>query len=361
MGIYLKSTVSKRTPWRFLEPLTDSCRVLFAGTHFHAGLPFVRQELDSRKIPHQIELIHAPTEQELFRLAPQAHVALPFMEKFSAAFFHPETTPNLRLSIQYGVGLEQVDIESATKAGVAVSNIPADGTGNAQATSEHAIFLSISLLRHALHELPKRFQEKSLGGLPVPQSLYKKRVTLVGSGAVGTVLCRYLLVMGANVTVVRKQCWSTFVDSSEDVHFNKASSLEETLPTTDLLILACAMTPDTLHMINGKTISLLPRGALLVNVGRGALVEHDAVLRAIQSGAVGGFASDVGVGHPSKPSEPWDPNDELSKHPNTLFTPHVGGYTDYSYGIMANKIVDAIECVIRGDPPPVFVNNDGIP
>jgi phosphoglycerate dehydrogenase-like enzyme len=134
--------------------------------------------------------------------------------------------------------------------------------------------------------------------------------------------------------------------------------LEVALPTTDLLILACIMTPETFHLLNDTTISLLPRGALVVNVGRGPLVEHGAILRALQSGHVGGFASDVGVGHPTKPSEPWDPKDELSLLENTLFTPHVAGYSDYAYTIMANTIVDAIESVIAGSPPPVWVNRD---
>jgi len=66
---------------------------------------------------------------------------------------------------------------------------------------------------------------------------------------------------------------------------------------------------------------------------------------------VGGFGSDVGVGHQAKPSEPWDPEDILSKHPNALFTPHVGGYSDYSYGLMVLSVADAIECVMEGKPP----------
>jgi phosphoglycerate dehydrogenase-like enzyme len=118
------------------------------------------------------------------------------------------------------------------------------------------------------------------------------------------------------------------------------------------------MTPETHHILNRETISLLPHGALVVNVGRGPLVQHEAILEALQSGAVGGFASDVGVGHPTKPSEPWDPNDVLSKHPNALFTPQVGGYCDTSYGRMANCVVDTVESVICGHPPPVWVNRD---
>jgi lactate dehydrogenase-like 2-hydroxyacid dehydrogenase len=74
------------------------------------------------------------------------------------------------------------------------------------------------------------------------------------------------------------------------------------------------------------------------------------------SGDVGGFASDVGIGHPMKSSEPWDPHDPISKLENTIFIPYVGGYSDSSYRAMSQKIVDAIENIIHGKPPSVWVN-----
>jgi lactate dehydrogenase-like 2-hydroxyacid dehydrogenase len=361
-----RTFASLQRAWRFAEPLVERpCRVLFAGPHFQAAYPLTQQVLETRghcsnDNKKYIELVHAPTPDDVARLAPTAHVAIPFMERFPKSFFETMCSTNLRLVVQFGVGLEGVDVETATKLGVAVSNIPADGTGNAQATSEHALFLAISLLRH-VEDLKRRFSKRELGGLPSPRTLYQKRVTVVGYGSVGKVLCKYLVTMGANVQVVRKSSWSkeeesVFVDHPN--YCNKAESLQDAFATTDVLILACLMTPETYHLINEETLALLPRGALIVNVGRGHLVEHGAILSALQSGHVGGFASDVGVGHPTKPSEPWDPDDELSRCPNTLFTPHVGGYTDYSYSIMSNKIVDAIECAIDGKPPPVWVNSD---
>ena len=108
-----------------------------------------------------------------------------------------------------------------------------------------------------------------------------------------------------------------------------------------------------------KTISLLPHDTLIVNVGRGPLVEYYAILEALNNNTIGGFASDVGVGHPTKPSEPWDPENELSKHPNTLFTPHVGGYFDISYGYhgsITETFIDYIECTVHNKPPHLWVN-----
>uniref|UniRef100_A0A7S4HHJ2 D-isomer specific 2-hydroxyacid dehydrogenase NAD-binding domain-containing protein n=1 Tax=Odontella aurita TaxID=265563 RepID=A0A7S4HHJ2_9STRA len=348
--------------WRCLRPLRRTCRVVFAGPHFQAGLESTRRLLESRNAGGDgdgdgggVELIHAPTDEDLMMAAPTADVALPFMQHFDKDFI--SSAPHLRLIQQFGVGLERVDVEEATRNGIAVSNVPAIGSGNAEATSEHALFLAMSLLRRAFHDLPRRFEDGELGGLPLPRTLRGKHVTVVGYGAVGSTLCHYLVTLGAHVTAVRRREWCPIRD--EEVKVKMLPCIKESLPTTDIVILACTATPETWHLLNDDTIALLKPGALVVNVARGPLVEYNAILEAVKTGAVGGFASDVGVGHPSKPSEPWDPHDELSRHPNTIFTPHVGGYCDISYGEhgkITEAVVNSIECAIRGKPPPNWVN-----
>ena len=71
---------------------------------------------------------------------------------------------------------------------------------------------------------------------------------------------------------------------------------------------------------------------------------------------VGGFASDVGVGHPNKPAEPWDPSDPLSSHARALFTPHVGGYADNSYEHMAVTAAATIRQIQKGEAPQHWAN-----
>jgi lactate dehydrogenase-like 2-hydroxyacid dehydrogenase len=284
--------------------------------------------------------------------APHADVAIPFMQHFDKKFI--DAASNLRLIMQFGVGLEGVDVDEATRQGICVSNIPAAETGNAEATAEHALLLSMCLLRRLHNDLPTRFHNQVLGGVPLPRALYKKRVCVVGYGSVGKVLCRYLDVMGAEVTAVRRSPWPE-PSQDEPVGMIRSNSLEKVLPDTELLILACELNKSTWHLMDHYHFSLLPDDALVVNVGRGPLVEYHALLDALES-KLGGFASDVGTGHPEKPSEPWDPHDIISKHPNTLFTPHCGGYCDYSYKWMAPAVVDAIECVMAGEAPKVWVN-----
>ena len=360
--------------WRFQEegPIDkdDEVRVIFAGAHFHAALPTLQAELDRRKASvasesktktSNIRLVHTPTKEKLYEKGPTADIAIPFMEAFPKDFFAPDITPKLRLVVQFGVGLEGVDVKEATERGIAVSNVPAEGTGNAQATSEHAVYLAISLLRgFPTEDYLSRFPNRSLGGLPIPKTLYQKKVTVLGYGAVGSCLAKYLSALGAKVTVVRKTPWEATKNIDDGIFpIYKADSLDDVLPETDVLFLACTLTKETKSLINESTIALLPKGALVVNIARGALVDHSSMLSALKSGQIGGFASDVGIGHPTKPSEPWDPNDEicnLGPNANVLFTPHVGGYCDASYSIMVQKIADSIEHIARGEAPPIWVN-----
>ena len=358
--------------WRYSKPINDVCRVLFAGPHFHAALPFTRSILERKQeqdvlqgmlgpAKQGIELLYAPTPKDILRLAPSCHVAIPFMEKFDESFIAVAT--ELRLILQFGVGLEGVNIEKATQNGIIVSNIPAHKTGNAEATAEHAVFLTMSLLRRTMDELPKRFANGELGGLPIPRTVMGKRVTVVGYGAVGSKVCEYLSLMGAQVTAVRKRQWSdSETNTTQATTLKKSNDLNSVLPSTDVLILACNLTPETYHLINADRIRRCRKGILIVNVGRGPLVCYDALYEGLQSEHVEAFASDVGIGRSdgisTKPSEPWDPHDPLSLHSRTLFTPHVGGYTDYTYRNMAQYVCDAILDIVNGLPPNVWVNKD---
>lgn len=353
--------MTSKIAWRFSKKPLSKLRVAFAGRHFPACFPRCQQILKERQLQDRIEVIQAPYHADLISLAPSIHVAIPFMEKFTSDFIRG--APNLRLIQQQGVGLEGVDVQAATQEGVAVCNIPANtGTVNAESTAEHALLLTMMLLRSMHQNLPQRFRSGSLGGLqPLPRTLYGQRVTVVGYGAVGSTLCDYLTTLQARVTAVRKRPWEAPTSSSTKSpasNIKQSNCLEDELPTTDVLILCCTMTPETHHLLSNEFISLLPPGALVVNVGRGPLVEYRAIYDALQRNHVAGFASDVGVGHATKPAEPWDPTDPLSQHPNTIFTPHVGGNCDVVVTNMADIIVNNLELVLDGKPPRHWTNKD---
>jgi len=343
-----------------------SFRVVFAGTeHFLEALPLTRQALAERNALDGVELVQVPTE-ELPAALKSAHMALPFMERFSGELLRD--SPLMQCVQQFGVGLEGVDAEACDELGIFLANMPGSATGNAEATAEIALWLTLGALRGAGGtgdggELAQKFQARILGGSPLPLTLHGKRITVVGYGSVGRVLCRYFSFLGASrVAAVRRSPWSSVFDDSNDSEslerrLIRAESLDSALlNTTDVLVLACPLDDSTRGLVDAKLLADLPPGAVVVNVGRGPLVEHAAVLSGLESGRLRSYASDVGVGHPTKASEPWDPEDPLSLHPRTLFTPHVGGYADIPWRTMANLCADAIQAVHRGDPPAFCVN-----
>ena len=128
------------------------------------------------------------------------------------------------------------------------------------------------LLRYASVDLPRRCQQRELGGFPLPRTILGKNVTVVGYGHVGSTLRSYLIHMGANVTAIRNRKWCHIEDA--DVVAKKLPCIKQALPTTDILILACTVTPATWHLINKEKLSLLQDGAIVVNIGRGPLVEQ---------------------------------------------------------------------------------------
>jgi lactate dehydrogenase-like 2-hydroxyacid dehydrogenase len=328
------------------------------------------------------------------------------MERFDGEFFEQASSNSSLLLIQqFGVGLEGVDIGAATRLGIAVCNIPAHLCYNAQATAEHALLLTMMLLRGTHHRLPRQFAQRQLGGgwcssddsssvgIFMPQTLFLQRVTVVGYGAVGSTLCRYLSLLGAHVTAVRRS-WDSYNSSDHtnddsnkavhDVHddstrtrIKQSTNLDDELPTTDILILCCTLNDATHHLMNEHRLNvLLPKGALVINVGRGPLVEYNAIYRAIRSEHVAGFASDVGVGSTGSgmdgrwgtndykttkaAAEPWDPHDALSLHDNTIFTPHVGGNCHVVVENMAKIVVDNLERILLHElPPHHWVNRPG--
>lgn len=337
-----------------LGAVEGTLRVVFAGgIHFTAALPETRKALERLPNAGEVELIQAPADQ-LAKAMRHAHVALPFMERFDAALL--QGCPDLRCVLQFGVGLEGVDVEECSRLGIAVSNMPAHDSGNAEATAEHALYLILSLLR--LHrELPRRFASSQLGGMPIPRQVSGKRATVVGYGAIGKRLCQYLRTMGAEVVAVRRRPWAEHEGAELRDRGDLGDLRTRFASQTDVLALACPLNDETRGLLGTDLISVLKPGCVAVNVGRGPLADHDAVLLALNTGALKGFASDVGVGHPHKPPEPWDPLDELSLHPAALFTPHVGGVTDGSYGNMGMMCARAVLRVREGKPPVVWVND----
>ncbi len=148
-----------------------------------------------------------------------------------------------------------------------------------------------------------------------------RNVTVVGLGSLGGAIAEQAAHFGMRVTGVRARP----ADHPACERVLPTSELDSVLPQTEFLVLACPLTEQTRNILDRRRIGLLPRGAGVVNVGRGALVEQDALLDALDSGALGGAVLDVFV------PEPVPEGHRLWTTPNLIMTPHVSSDDQAAY------------------------------
>lgn len=189
--------------------------------------------------------------------------------------------------------------------------------------AEHLIMVSLMLLRRQ-GEYSELMRERGWDTLPGNiRSLGGCRITVLGTGDIGTEFARRARAFHpARITGVRRSA-KPGDPAFDEIRVN--AELDKLLPETDLLVMALPNTPDTAGILSRERMALLPRGALVVNVGRGTALDQDALIDALNSGHLGGAALDVVVPEPLPADHP------LRDAKNILLTPHVAGNTTLPY------------------------------
>lgn len=181
--------------------------------------------------------------------------------------------------------------------------------------------------------------QKRLLGQPMGLSLQNKNILVLGYGAIGKALVQILRPFNCeSISVVRRMWKADEMEAPENRNLNLLTqgdslALQESLSTTDILFVACTLNDSTRNMVNEKLISNLKDGSYIVNVARGGILDYNSMMNALKSGKLGGLGLDVFW------EEPFDPSDPILDFENVVFTPHVGGVTDVSYGNMAKILV----------------------
>lgn len=194
----------------------------------------------------------------------------------------------------------------------------------AQPVAEHALVLSLALLR----VLPKRVRARSWATEQEGRSLYGLEVVIVGAGGIALELMRLLEPFGVRVTIVRRS--EAPVDGAERTV--TADRLGEVLPSADLVVVAAALTGGTRHLFGAAEFAAMKDTAYLVNIARGGLVDTDALLDALRSGAIAGAGIDVTDPEPLPDGHPlWD-------EPNLIITPHQADTPEMTAPLLAERI-----------------------
>src|SRR5690348_13751874 len=224
-----------------------------------------------------------------------------------------EHARKLRVIGRAGVGVDNIDLEAATRKGIAVMNTPG---ANAVAVAEHTFGLMLALARHLCRADATthagKWAKKGLQGT----ELRGKILGIVGLGRVGMEVAKRGRVFGMKV-IAHDPFISTAVAREQGI---RLTELDEVYRESDFLTLHVGLTPQTAHMINAQSLPKLKRGARLINCARGELVDTAAVAEALKSGQLAGAGLDVFENEPPKGSP-------LLGLQNVVLTPHIGGST----------------------------------
>lgn len=316
----------------------DNCtRVLFCGLQFPASYLFTKECLQRHPNVEVDALEHEEVPNKIGRYD------LCVVRGMNIDSSVISNGKRLKLLMQFGVGLEGVDIKSATEAGIKVARIPGDRCGNALSCAEHAIYLILSLLRDQ-KGMEGSVQRMDLG-VPVGQTLFGKTVLIIGFGNIGRALATRLKPFGVHLLAI-KRSWSNVSPSIIDMIDGTGNNADllDFATRADVVVLSCHLNSETAGIINNKFLAALKKGALLVNVARGGLIDYGAVKASLEMNHLGGLGIDVAW------YEPFDPTDPLLQHPKVLITPHVAGVTEMSYRNMAQIITNATLQLQAGMP-----------
>ena len=253
-----------------------------------------------------------------------------------------KTAKKLQVIGRAGIGVDNIDLDAATSAGIAVVNAP---TGNTVAAAEHTMALMLALSRNvpAAHQSLKAGEWKRSAFMGI--EVRNKTLAICGLGRVGSEVARR-----AQSFDMRLVGYDPFVSPDYARRLGiELLSLEELLAQCDFITLHTPLTEGTRHMIGSKEVGLLKPGARLINVARGELVDEQAVLDGLESGQLSGVALDVFAQEPPQ-------NTALVGHPKIVVTPHLGASTEEAQREVAIEAAEQVLAVLNGEPARNTVN-----
>lgn len=241
----------------------------------------------------------------------------------------------LKIIGRAGVGLDNVDVDAASKKGIIVVNTPG---GNTISTAEHAFSMMLSLSRN----IPQadvsvkrgEWERKKFMGV----ELYRKTLGIVGLGRIGTEVARRALSFG--MKVIAFDPYLSF-ERAKELGIESVD-LATLFKQADYITVHTPLTDETKHIISDKAFDIMKKGVRLINCARGGIIDEAALARAIESGKVAGAALDV------YEEEPPAKDSKLLKLDSVVLTPHLGASTEEAQVNVAIDIANTVRDVLLG-------------
>ena len=267
--------------------------------------------------------------------------------EFDASVFGAAS--GLRVLSRTGTGVDNIDLDAATAAGCAVCNVPGYGT---EVVSDHAIALALACLRR-INELDAALRARTWDFQQArPLGQVRGRVFgVVGMGAIGRAVARKAAGLGFEVACWdRKLAPGTVTDEGY-----RAMGLDDLLASVDVASFHTALVPETHHLLDEGRIASLRPDAVVVNTSRGAIVDTDALARALDEGRLWGAGLDVFE------DEPLDFDSPIARAPRTVLTPHAAYWSEESAVELRTRATQAAIDVVLGREPADCLNPQVLP
>lgn len=286
------------------------------------------------------------TREELAAAMRDTDVLVPTVTDQIDANLLAQAGDRLRLIANYGAGVDHIDVESARRRGVLVSNTPGAATED---TADMAIALMLAVTRRIPEGLAEMQAGRWEGWAPTAHlggRIGGRRLGILGMGRIGQAIARRANVFGMQVHYHNRRRLRPEIE--EDLKATWWESLDQMLARVDILSINAPHTPSTFHLLNARRLKLMKPSAVIVNTSRGEVIDENALTRMLRAGELAGAGLDVFEhGHEINP--------RLRDCPNVVMLPHMGSATVEGRAEMGEKVIINIKTFADGHRPPDLV------
>ncbi|MGZ8214185.1 MAG: NAD-dependent formate dehydrogenase [Methylosarcina sp.] len=248
---------------------------------------------------------------------------------------------NLKLIVTAGIGSDHTDLQAAMERGITVAEVT---YCNSNSVAEHVVMVTLALVRNYIPSYNWVIQ----GGWNIADCVARSydlegmQVGTVAAGRIGLRVLRLLKPFDVKLHYLDRHRLPEAVEKELGLTYH--SSLESLTKVCDVVTLNCPLHPETEHMINAETLKNFKRGAYLINTARGKLCDRDAIVKALESGQLAGYAGDVWFPQPAPNDHPW------RTMPHHGMTPHISGTSLSAQARYAAGTREILECYFEGRP-----------
>jgi formate dehydrogenase len=249
--------------------------------------------------------------------------------------------PNLKLALTAGIGSDHVDLEAAANANVTVAEVT---YCNSISVAEHVVMMILGLVRNYIPS----YQTVIDGGWNIADCVARSydvegmQVGTVAAGRIGTAVLRRMAPFDVGLHYMDRHRLPAEVES--ELGATHHETVESLVAACDVVTINCPLHPETEGLFDAEMIGRMKRGAYLINTARGKIADRDAVVAALESGQLAGYAGDVWFPQPAPADHPW------RTMPHHGMTPHVSGSSLSAQARYAAGTREILECHFEGKP-----------